>query len=72
MIGGDSCTQFSHELHTCDHNKRLQELGDAFQVQIFAESSLMVKADLNIPWNKLRTMRRYTYSTHMYIGGGGI
>ena len=39
----------------------LEELGGSFRVHIPAEMSLVLKADLNIPWSKLRTMRRYTF-----------
>ena len=39
-------------------------------MEIKAEDALAMKADLMIPWNKLRTMRRYMYTcntgTHMY------
>ena len=54
--------QLGHELRACDSADRkqvLEDLGGAFHVKIPTESSLALKADLNIPWSKLRTLRRY-------------
>ena len=51
--------QLGHELRACDYADRkqvLEDLGGAFHVQIPTES---LKADLNIPWSKLRTLKRY-------------
>lgn len=62
LSAGDTATQLDHELRACDSEDRkqvLEGLGGAFHVQIPTESSLALKADLNIPWSKLRTMRRY-------------
>ena len=62
LSAGDTVYQFSHELRTCDLDDRkqvLEELGGAFEVHIPTESLLAFKADLKIPWNKLRTIKRY-------------
>ena len=47
-------------IHNLDDRKQvLEELGGAFEFHIPTESLLAFKADLNIPWNKLRTIKRY-------------
>ena len=64
LSAGDTAKQLTHELRTCNPDERrmaLEELGGSFRVHIPAEMSLALKADLNIPWSKLRTMRRYTF-----------
>lgn len=61
LSAGDTVSQFSHELRTCNSDDRkrvLEELGGAFEVHIPTESLLAFKADLNVPWNKLRTIKR--------------
>ena len=62
LSAGDTVSQFSHNLHTCDSKDRKQVLGGAFEVHIPTESVIVFKADLNIPWNKLRTINRYNYT----------
>ena len=68
LSAGDSVHQFTHELRTCDSEDRkqvLEDLGGSFEIRIPTESVLAFKADLNIPfnipWNKLRTIKRYCY-----------
>lgn len=39
--------------------EEIRNLKGNFLVRIPAEKSVAMKADLNIPWNKLRIMRRY-------------
>ena len=44
-----------------DREQLVQEIRDAggdFRVQVPTQTALAMKADLNIPWNKLRLIRR--------------
>lgn len=65
VTAGDGTTQLAHEIHSCngeDRQRLLEEIRNLkgnFLVRIPAEKSVAMKADLNIPWNKLRIMRRY-------------
>ena len=64
LSAGDTVTQFTHELRTCNSAGRklvLEELGSLFEIRIPTESILGFEADLNIPWNKLRTIKGYCY-----------
>ena len=64
LSAGDDTTKLAHELHACrreDRGKLLDEIRKVdgnFLVQVSVEKSVAMKADLNIPWNKLRIMRR--------------
>ena len=64
LSAGDSTTQLAHELHAKqreDREKLLEEIkqaGGDIIVRVPVQTSLAMKADLNIPWNKLRTIRR--------------
>ena len=62
LSGGDDSTQLAHEIHACDQDKRKQLLEEIRQIdgnlRISVEQSVALKEDLNIPWNKLRVMRR--------------
>ena len=64
ISAGDCCTQFAHKFHACskeDRTEVLEELRQTagnFLIQIPADTSLAFKAELNIPWNKLRVMKR--------------
>lgn len=64
LSGGDSATQLAHEVYTSQREDRQQLLDEIrkvdgnFIVRVPVEASLAMKADLNIPWNKLRIMRR--------------
>ena len=68
LSAGDTATQLTHELCTYEPEKKkaLEEIGGSFRVHISAESSLAFKADLSIPWNKLRTIR-LVYCMYMYM-----
>ena len=64
ITAGDTITQQAHELVTSqreDRDRLLEEIknaGGTFLIQVPAQASLAMKADLNMPWNKLREMRR--------------
>lgn len=63
MTAGDSTAQLAHELkgkQREDRERLLEEMkkaGGNFHLQVPVQSSLALKADLNIPWSKLRTIR---------------
>ena len=66
VAAGDSTTQLAHELHSTerrDREKLLDEIrkveGDIL-INVPVQDSVAMKTDLNIPWNKLRMIRRYT------------
>ena len=62
--GGDETYQLGKEakIYTMeDREKLLQELQDGMKVQIPSSSALALKADLGIPWVKLRAIRRYKF-----------
>ena len=62
VSAGDDTTQLAHEIHTCsqDERKKLMEeirrAEGSFRISV--EQSVALKADLSIPWSKLRVMRR--------------
>jgi hypothetical protein len=59
ISGGDSASQFKEELKTLDKDGREELLRSAgFTLDIPAEQGLAMKADLGLPWNKLRIIRR--------------
>ena len=62
VSAGDDTTQLAHEIHTwsLDERKKLiEEIRWAVgNFCISVEQSVVLKADLSIPWNKLRVMRR--------------
>lgn len=64
LAGGDEIAQMGDEIREKSRAEReqlMQEIRDAggdFQVQVPAQSALAMKADLNIPWHKLRIIRR--------------
>lgn len=64
VAAGDTTAQLAHELHAerrADRAKLLEELRKAdrdFHIRIPVRDSLALKADLNLPWNQLRTIRR--------------
>ena len=66
VSAGDSVTQLAHELHNCSRADRgevldeLRRVDGYFLVQVHADTSLALKADLNIPWNRLRVMKSKT------------
>ena len=69
----DSVAQLSHEVKSSTvevRQKLLSELHTSegtFHVTIPVSASLAMKADLNIPWNKLRIMRRLELPTTAYF-----
>ena len=61
LSAGDTATQFAYELHMCNKEEVIEELRRTegnFLIQVPPETSLAFKADLNIPWNKLKVMKR--------------
>ena len=58
--GGEQAYQLGKEVKACnlDREKILQQLQDGFKVQIPTSCALAMKADLGIPWDKLRAIRR--------------
>ena len=61
--GGEAAKeQLAHELGKEGRQKMLRESN--FSVELTTEESLAMKANLSLPWNKLRIMRRYRM--HVY------
>ena len=62
VSGGDNTTQLQNEMKLCSRVEReriLAELNNSsFAVSVTTNESLAMKADLNIPWSKLRVVRR--------------
>ena len=64
VSGGDVALQLSREIQgqtPDEHQKILDELlslPGAFKIQVSPSESLALKSDLQIPWTKLRIMRR--------------
>ena len=62
ISGGSSSAQFLDEARDCsqaDQEALIEELQNGAKVVIPASESLAMKADLIVPWNKLRIVRRY-------------
>ena len=62
ISGGSSAAQFVDEARTCPASEReslLEELQGGMKVVIPPSASLAMKADLVLPWHKLRIVRRY-------------
>ena len=63
---GESSTQLQDEIKVTTTEERellLSELQKGgFKVDVSTSQSLGMKADLNIPWAKLRVIRRYYYT----------
>ena len=58
--GGDSSAQLQAEIKSLTKEQREELLqGIHLPVVIPTEQALAMKADLGIPWNKLRIIRRY-------------
>lgn len=56
---GDSASQMKEEIKHCSRPEREKLLHDAgFTLDIPPEQGLAMKADLGLPWNKLRIIRR--------------
>ena len=62
LSAGDDTTQLAHEIHTSGRDERQKLIEEIRQVdgnfRISVEQSVALKANLNIPWNKLRVMIR--------------
>jgi hypothetical protein len=59
--GGDHTFQLQKEVKACtieDREKILEELQDGVKIIMPTSSALAMKADLGIPWAKLRAIRR--------------
>lgn len=62
---GDTTVQMRNGTKAIPKEERENLMKEAkFTVTIPPEQDLAMKADRNIPWNKIRVMRRYA---HMYI-----
>jgi predicted metal-dependent phosphoesterase TrpH len=65
LTAGDSTTQLAHELYGRQREDRetlleeIKKAGGDLIVKVPVQGSLAMKADLNIPWNKLRIIRRW-------------
>ena len=60
--GGEQGFQLGDEIKQCSMEEReeiLKELQGGFKVRIPTNCALAMKADLGIPWSKLRAIRRY-------------
>ncbi len=56
---GDSASQMKEEIKHLTKTERQELLHNAgFTLDIPAEQGLAMKADLGLPWNKLRILRR--------------
>jgi hypothetical protein len=59
--GGDQAFQLGKEIRACSLEEResiLEVLQDGYKVQVPTAQALAMKADLGIPWHKLRAIRR--------------
>lgn len=60
ISGGDTAQQMRNEMKRIPKEERTELMQEAgFHVHIPAEEGLAMKADLCLPWNKMRVMRRY-------------
>lgn len=61
VSGGDKSFQFASEVKDCtleEREKILEDLQSGIKVVIPTSHALAMKADLGIPWSKLRALRR--------------
>ncbi len=61
LSGGDQSFQLAREVKACSLEEReqiLMELQSGMKVVIPTSHALAMKADLGIPWSKLRAIRR--------------
>ncbi len=64
VSSGSLPQQLTAEVKKLCSKKRQKLLTDArFSTEIAATKGLAMKADLGIPWNKLRVMRRYAHNS---------
>ena len=63
ISGGSDMIQLQDEVKACTPAEREMLLEDltkgGFKVAVLTEQALALKADLDIPWSKLRVVRRY-------------
>ena len=67
ISGGSSTAQFAEEArtHSAAEREALSEgLQGGMKVVIPASESLALKADLILPWHKMRIIRRYMYNIY--------
>ncbi len=65
---GDAKEQKIAEMKSLSKKERNDLMKEAnFQITIPPEQGLAMKADLCLPWNKLRVMRRYKHNHYDYI-----
>lgn len=75
LTAGGTTTQLAHELQAKqreDRERLLEEVkqaGGNLIVRVPVQASLAMKADLNIPWNKLRIIRRWRESILINVCG---
>ncbi len=63
--GGDTTAQMVAEYKSLSKEERAKVLQEAgLPITIPTDHSLALKANLSIPWNKLRVIRRYIYIFH--------
>ena len=61
VSGGSSTEQLQHEFHQTKESREAI-LGEAsLPIQIPVDHGLAMKSDLQLSWNKMRTIRRYMY-----------
>ena len=60
VSGGSSTDQLQHEISHLSKESRDAILGEAsLPIQIPVDHGLAMKSDLQLPWNKMRAIRRY-------------
>ena len=59
LSGGAASAQLHDEVAALSTEERQKLVDTEFSVEIKSEDALALKADLMIPWKKMRTMRRY-------------
>ena len=67
---GDSSVQLQAEVRSLSKEQREELIGQAgLPIKIPTDQALAMKADLSLPWNKLRVISRYvmTYLHHHKI-----
>ena len=70
ISGGSSTTQFVDETRSRSTSERdaiLEQLQGGMKVMIPPSESLAMKADLTLPWSKLRIIRRYISIAHYIL-----
>ena len=67
VSGGCSTEQLQHDVAHMSKESREAILGEAsLPVHIPVDHGLAMKSDLQLPWNKMRAIRRYMYM-YMYM-----